>query len=363
MKVSLLYILGLFLLMLLFSTNVRAQAYRFIYIQAENKQPFYVKMDKKILNSSASGYIIISKLIDSTYNFTIGFPENERQEYELLLEANNTNAGLLLKKSGANVWDLYDLQTFKPVSLKKLEPVAKKDTMVLIDNEFARILAEVVNDPSIAQIAINKQSEFIIKANQAGDSKTSEIQKDTLPPVKKIETEESKTSKSEIIKLDQEITTEGLRSTYIDITKVPTDTVKVFMPVKKEDTVVYDKETKIANPVPPAKNTEANKIQMINSDCKQIATLEDFLQLQKKMTEEKNEKNILKIANKQLLKTCFTCEQIKILSDLFSLEEERYKFFVAAYPFVSDTHNFGILEDRLTDNYYKIRFKAMLTNK
>lgn len=343
--------------------DVRAQTYRFIYIQTENKQPFYVKMDKKILNSSASGYIIISKLIDSTYNFTIGFPENERQEYKLKLDANKTSAGLLLKKSGAKDWDLYDLQTFKPITLEKPVPVEKKDTLVVSDNEFARILAEVVNDPSIAQIAINKHSEFIIATAETGNGKTSVTQSATISPVKKIETEENKTNKSEIIKLDQEITTEGLRSTYVDIAKVPIDTVEVFMPVKIEDTIVYDKEKKIANEVSPPKNTEANKIQMINSDCKQIATREDFLQLQKKMTEEKDEKKILKIANKQLLKTCFTCEQIKSLSDLFIHEEERYKFFVAAYPFVSDTHNFGVLEDKLTDNYYKTRFKAMLTNK
>src|SRR6188768_2663174 len=73
---------------------------RFIYIQTENKQAFYVKMDKKILSSSASGYMIISKLIDSTYKFSIGFPKNEWPEQNVTITLKEADAGYLLKNLG-----------------------------------------------------------------------------------------------------------------------------------------------------------------------------------------------------------------------------------------------------------------------
>ena len=78
------------------------------------------------------------------------------------------------------------------------------------------------------------------------------------------------------------------------------------------------------------------------------------------MAAQSNEKNMLVAAYKQFIKSCFTTEQVKNLGVLFITQEEKYKFFVAAFPFVSDTHNFGTLDDQLTDNYYKTRFKAML---
>jgi hypothetical protein len=43
-----------------------AQQNHFIYIQTENKQPFYVKLDKQLFSSAASGYIILPKLKEGT---------------------------------------------------------------------------------------------------------------------------------------------------------------------------------------------------------------------------------------------------------------------------------------------------------
>ncbi|WP_462253819.1 hypothetical protein, partial [Ferruginibacter sp.] len=43
---------------------------------------------------------------------------------------------------------------------------------------------------------------------------------------------------------------------------------------------------------------------------------------------------------KQFITVCFTTEQIKNLGALFIKEEERYKFYVGAFPFVSDSHNY-----------------------
>ena len=80
------------------------------------------------------------------------------------------------------------------------------------------------------------------------------------------------------------------------------------------------------------------------------------------MATEKIETGMRTLAAKQFASICFTTEQIKYLGVLFITEEERYKFYVAAYPYVSDAANFGMLESQLADSYYINRFKAMLNH-
>jgi len=104
------------------------------------------------------------------------------------------------------------------------------------------------------------------------------------------------------------------------------------------------------------------KKRMINPDCKKTAEQNDFLNLRKQMAAEQNESDMIKVANKQFISICFTTEQIKNLGTLFITEGERYKFFVAAFPYVSDSKNYGLLEDQLTDKYYISRFNAMIRN-
>lgn len=102
------------------------------------------------------------------------------------------------------------------------------------------------------------------------------------------------------------------------------------------------------------------KFPMINSDCKNFATDDDFLKLRKKMVSENNDESMIQIAKKTFKTRCFTTEQIKNLSVLFLKDEGKYKFFDAAYPFVSDTDLYPELEKQLSDNYYITRFRAMI---
>ena len=99
---------------------------------------------------------------------------------------------------------------------------------------------------------------------------------------------------------------------------------------------------------------------MINSDCKNFATNEDFLKLRKKMAGEENPEDMIIAAKKMFKNKCFTSEQIKNLSVLFLKDSGKYSFFDAAYPYVSDSQNYTLLEGQLTDNYYINRFKVMI---
>ena len=66
-----------FLTSLIFSFSclaVNAQQDRFIYLQTENKQPFFVELNSTILNSYPLGYLIIQKLDDGIFSLVIEFP-------------------------------------------------------------------------------------------------------------------------------------------------------------------------------------------------------------------------------------------------------------------------------------------------
>ena len=87
-----------FLAAIFFSiTGLYAQQNHFIYIQTENKQPFYVRMSDKVLSSSSSGYLVISKLQDGVHDLLIGFPKNEWPQQRISVKVKNNDAGYILK--------------------------------------------------------------------------------------------------------------------------------------------------------------------------------------------------------------------------------------------------------------------------
>lgn len=401
-----------FRLIIFFSTlsflGTQAQENRFIYIQSANEQPFYVKMDKKRLNSSAAGYIIIPKLTGNDYKISVGYPENEWPEQNVTISMKSAGAGFLLKSVSGGEFNLVNLQTKKVLEANKQTqavtetPVLQTETKNSVD-DFARILAQVVNDPTIAQKRVDKKTEETVKTKDPVTTiKETTVVETKLPEVKK------ESSVSEISKLKSTNTAEWVNITYLDINNASRDTVNVFIPIKgsvispqpdkqekavtiisvpkvsgNTDTRFIDME--LRNPyqksdssatgdfVISQKKTEKNEDSVntdnvkqekkINRNCKGVATQDDFLKLRKQMAAADTESDMTKAAVKTFTSICFTAEQIKNLGVLFIKEEERYRFFVSAYSFVYDSKNFAALEDQLTDNYYITRFKAMVSRQ
>ncbi|WP_160713824.1 DUF4476 domain-containing protein [Chitinophaga solisilvae] len=83
---------------------------RFVYIQNEKGQPFYVKINGQVLSSSEKGYIILPRLEAGTVPVTIGFARNEGPEQKFYLRISNSDQGFLLKKN-----TLYNLQSFREI--------------------------------------------------------------------------------------------------------------------------------------------------------------------------------------------------------------------------------------------------------
>lgn len=101
---------------------------------------------------------------------------------------------------------------------------------------------------------------------------------------------------------------------------------------------------------------------MINSDCKTLATEDDFMKTRKKMTARKSDDDMVDAAKKLFRQKCYSTEQVKNLSVLFLKDEGKYKFFDAVYPFVYDSGEFRQLESQLTEEYYISRFRSMIRN-
>ena len=402
-----------FLAAIFFSINgLYAQQNHFIYIQTENKQPFYVRMSDKVLSSSSSGYLVISKLQDGVHDLLIGFPKNEWPQQKISVKVKNNDAGYILKNFDIKGWGLFNLQTMEIV-MSASNP-AKSETVTTTQSDgFADVLSEVVNNPAIKQKPVVKEPE----KEKIPEKSVVESKKEPVP-VK--EEKQAMVESKSIVKVFSILETEGRSIVYADTEKGKTDTIRIFIPYNKlvepaKDNAIKKvndevkapggkevqelKETKIPEKAPVEKemskkeipdstllkkdtvfneplvdkskdlvketavesgNPGKNQVLMINSDCKSMATDDDFLKLRKKMAAQKSDENMIVIAKKVFTGKCFSTEQVKNLSSLFLKDEGCYNFFDAAYPHVSDTHNFQTLVGRLTDEYYINRFKAMI---
>ena len=385
----------LVLLMLSVKIFSIAQQNHFVYLQTDNKQSFYVKIDDKLFSSSSTGYVVIPKMQTGSYKFTIGFPKNEWPQQTLPLKIDNNDLGFLLKNFEDKGWGLFNIQTLKvtmasSTSANTLTTGAQNKT-----DGFSNVLADVVNTP-----ALKEEKVEIIVADSLPSAKTQ---------IAVIPAKEFNSVKIITTTLDNS----GRSAKYIDSTENTIDTVQVFITYEKiavENPVKEDKpkgkkeeiksETKflnieLPNPnstsdtnkgkltqdisevVPIMQEKEARAVTInneplkmaneyslkplsINSDCKSLANENDFLKLRKKIAAENNDDDMISVARKAFKSNCFSTEQIKNLSVLFLKEDGRYRFFDAAYPFVYDSQNFSSLQSQLTDEYLINRFKAMI---
>ncbi len=149
------------LLSILFSLAVltaSSQKIYFIYIQAEPQQPFFVKINKKILNSTASGYIILPKLVDSTYSFNIGFPQSKAMEQQFSVKVGKQDHGYLLKNFDTKGWGLFDLQTMAvQMSLAGNSGIAVNGSKD--ESSFTDILSKAADDPSLKEKPVQPKVE------------------------------------------------------------------------------------------------------------------------------------------------------------------------------------------------------------
>jgi hypothetical protein len=173
-------------------STASAQKIYFIYLQSESDQPFYVKLNNRVHSSTASGYLILSKLKDSTQNFTVGFPGNKWPEQQFAVVMNRKDRGFILKNFGDKGWGLFDMQSMAVQmatgSTARVSNSGGGDSQPV--SIFASILAKASDDPSllerIAVTTIAEKKPVEKKAETVIAKKEEPNKEKTTPPVQPV---------------------------------------------------------------------------------------------------------------------------------------------------------------------------------
>ena len=143
--------LGLVIVLVLMAGKDYAQDY-FVLIQADNRQPFYVRLNNQLYSSSDGGHLILGQLKDSSYIITIGFPGQGFPEQRFLLDVYQIDQELRLKNEEGKGWGLYDIRgrELKMPDSGAVSGAGKfRFSGVKKDDAFSRLMAEVVHDTAV----------------------------------------------------------------------------------------------------------------------------------------------------------------------------------------------------------------------
>src|SRR5438477_12614710 len=125
-----------------------AQKIYFIYLQTETGEPFFVRINDKLYSSTTSGYLILPRLLDSTYAFKLGFP-GKSIDLDFSTSINKKDYGYLIKNFGEKGWGLFDLQSLGiQMSSSNVKGTAQNHNINQPVNAFTDLLSKATDDPS-----------------------------------------------------------------------------------------------------------------------------------------------------------------------------------------------------------------------
>ena len=221
----------------------------FVYLQSEQEQPFFVKLNEKVHSSSASGYLILSKLKDSSYTINVGFPQNKWPEQRFSIDIKAKDHGFLLKDFGDKGWGLFDMQSLAvqmslTTSNKETSNTVKKPV-----SAFTDILAKAADDstlrerPVVAKAEEKKPEIKIPEAVKKGEIKQAIITPDVIKTeeTKPVVKTEELAKKEEIKPIVSDTVLTTIKDTKAEITTEP---VAIKPPVIEEKAVVKTEEVK-----------------------------------------------------------------------------------------------------------------------
>ena len=242
-------------------------------------------MDKLVWSSSASGYLILSKLTDGNYKITVGFPKKVFPEQVFNFIIDNRDKGFLIKNFGDKGWGITNLQTADVTMAGEVvieQPIAARENS---SDPFSNMLANVVHDSTInrKEVVIEeppkaenkiivenkiveplKEDAKIISDNKASQPPKEEVKniadnkvvvpskeetkinnenktepvKETQPQIGTVNIPEADSLKnaalfSSITRTSKKRNKEGLQLVYVDQYNNHSDTIRVLMPPEK----------------------------------------------------------------------------------------------------------------------------------
>lgn len=137
----------------------KAQKVYFIYLQTENQQGFYARLGEKVYNSNASGYLILSKLRDSSYTMNIGIQGSQSPEQLFSISVSKKDQGYLLKNFGDKGWGLFNLQSLAVIMPVQNNPLNVIKTEKRESNSFTDLLAKAADDSTLKERPVLVKSE------------------------------------------------------------------------------------------------------------------------------------------------------------------------------------------------------------
>jgi len=392
--------------------SAAAQKVYFIYLEADNSGPFYIKMGERTLSATAPGYLILSSLVDSTYSITIGFSSTP-VESRFSIPLQGRDRGFRLRNN-ENGLQLVDFQSGAVIS-------AQKDDRQNISYEsrndaFTALLSKVANDPGLMLVPVVMKQDVVVKKEEPKpeEKKTDQeivkkdtavaiiVQGDAVAETKKDIPEEKKDVKpgvpdsavaiktvlpgssevdssadirvsepykrSVVKKHSESSTSEGFGLVFYDSFDGGKDTIRIMIPnpkivFRQQDVTQADDTVQMLDPKKVIQSQETVPTGRVEPSpktaCKAVAGETDFLKLRKNMANKMTDEGMVDEAIKYFRTKCFSTEQIRNLSTLFLTSAGKYQFFDAAYLHVTDKDQFSSLGNEIKDDYYSKRFKIL----
>lgn len=339
----------------LFFLTANAQKKHFIYLQSEDKQPFYVMLNNKNYSSSMNGYLVIPKLKPGRYFFVAGFPKEKypEQKFSIVVE-DGKDLGFAFKRFGDKGWGLFDFVSFNTIMANSSDWEKDKaiyDTVKLITDDAMSLPVKQAETKSteVANTSTNKV-ETITEAVPVVINTLSPVptKNETVTNTNKEDAAQTSAggNKYQIVKTYDRNGYQGIDQVYIDYSPIKNDTITVFIPYNNYPSTTQTSTTEII--IDTSKVNNVGSANQYNRSCVNLATDVDFAKTRKLMSYETTDDKMTAIAKRTFKDKCFTAEQIKKLGMLYLSEQSRCKFFIMSKPFVYDVLNYGSLETQFT---------------
>ena len=345
-------------------------AQHYFFIEAEGQQPFYIKRGSETFSSTASGFLILSKLTVKEIDFIIGFPNKLYPEVSFKVNGLDRDRGFLLKQNQSKGWILLDRSGAGMIAGGEVTPQVLSAVSANSSAGFADLLADATGDKSLLEKTIyspataTKQVTATTKT-PSNNSPAKKPQNQQAPPKPK-----SWGIIRSIVQSDDSI---AMRITYFEKNaKENWDTISVEIektlrskpPVKIEP--VNSQLNQISeNPISLSEKAAAsvNKTveNFVSTDCvNPIALPKDLREVQRKMSKSASLDEQIAVASKAMTERCFTTKQVKELGAVFWEEQHRLMFFARVRKWVSDPALYGELEQSFLQEGSKKAFRDML---
>jgi hypothetical protein len=255
-----------------------AQRVYFVYLQSDPEQAFYVRIKDNVYSSSASGYLILSKLRDSSYSFTVGFPQNKWPEQQFKVNVAGKDHGYILKNFGEKGWGLYDLQT-SGVQMGMGEAANSGREENKDVSAFTDVLAKAANDPSLRDKPIKKEEpkvevqQAVVKNEEPKESRS--VKKEDAPPINAVATTTEKIIPPKIEnKANEDTPKEIVQKKKVDVNQGMAVKNDASLSGAKEKKDTEDKKPEpIITKTGAANKTEEPKTEKVKADPSRIETV------------------------------------------------------------------------------------------